>query len=860
MKVLLILITAFLVSSCSDSSDSRPPVKDESSPDVLAYQATLHRTDGGFPHIVANDFGSLGFGTGYAAAQDNFCLMATNILRVRGQLAQYRGAGSGNLDSDLFRHYLIQTGMFDADVSPEMEYMYAGYAAGYNHYLRQTGADNIPDANCRGANWIQHMSAQDVKRSELTPAFLTQLTALFLPAQPPMEFASARLNADGSPGTLAQSDQSLNAPVNAKGAPAAKRPIRPDDLSQREIAHLAQQITDKATRNGYGSNGVAIGRELSDHDGGLLYTNPHLDWSDLIFYMFPRHQIIPGVTNLLGATTYDRSLMGFGTNGNIAWTNTVSPSRTQAVYELELVPGNPLAYLFDGREEAIVKTTVTAMVLDEDGNLTEHSHNFYESRHGLMLGLLFGWDMDKAFSLRVADEGNRAQNGQAIALARAENVHDVLAAGNTFAASANTHIIAADSSGEVLYGDLGPIANFNDEQLENCATPTPVFVSFFAPAFYGNTSDCEWQTDPDSAAPGLLGASKHPSLIRTDYVTNSNNSYWLANPNAPIEGIPAVVGDKEAERTLRTRSGLSMVRERMDGTDGLGGNTFDIDSLIGQMLGNQNHSGQLLRDAVVTLCEANPSVDVNEDSIDISAACPVLASWDLRSNLNSRGAHLWREFMRAAGGQSNLPGDFNYLVPFDIENPVNTPRSLDPNNNPAVLQALATAVQLLRGADIALDARLGDIQSVTKNETVIPMHGGASYEGVFNLMTMGFAGKKGYPAVTGSSGSWIMAVEFTDAGPKAKGVLTFSMSSSSESPHYADMTELFSTKELPDLPYYLEDVEAAALSSVEISEGTASCADGGWEAFMGLAFSNEEKCRDYFTAIDADKLMDWVEG
>ena len=35
-----------------------------------SYEATVYRTDGGIPHIVAADHGSLGFGTGYAMAED----------------------------------------------------------------------------------------------------------------------------------------------------------------------------------------------------------------------------------------------------------------------------------------------------------------------------------------------------------------------------------------------------------------------------------------------------------------------------------------------------------------------------------------------------------------------------------------------------------------------------------------------------------------------------------------------------------------------------------------------------------------------------------------------------------------------
>ena len=48
-------------------------------------QATIRRTSHGIPHIIANDFGGLGFGYGYAFAQDNFCVLADVYVTVNGE-------------------------------------------------------------------------------------------------------------------------------------------------------------------------------------------------------------------------------------------------------------------------------------------------------------------------------------------------------------------------------------------------------------------------------------------------------------------------------------------------------------------------------------------------------------------------------------------------------------------------------------------------------------------------------------------------------------------------------------------------------------------------------------------------------
>ena len=35
-----------------------------------------------------------------------------------------------------------------------------------------------------------------------------------------------------------------------------------------------------------------------------------------------------------------------------------------------------------------------------------------------------------------------------------------------------------------------------------------------------------------------------PHLLRSDYVTNSNDSYWLSNPTQPLEGFARIIGDE----------------------------------------------------------------------------------------------------------------------------------------------------------------------------------------------------------------------------------------------------------------------------------------------------------------------------
>ena len=61
--------------------------------DASGYDVTIRRDAYGVPHIVAADFGSLGYGEGYAFAQDHACTLADQVLQARGERAHYLGRG-----------------------------------------------------------------------------------------------------------------------------------------------------------------------------------------------------------------------------------------------------------------------------------------------------------------------------------------------------------------------------------------------------------------------------------------------------------------------------------------------------------------------------------------------------------------------------------------------------------------------------------------------------------------------------------------------------------------------------------------------------------------------------------------------
>jgi acyl-homoserine-lactone acylase len=226
-----------------------------------------------------------------------------------------------------------------------------------------------------------------------------------------------------------------------------------------------------------------------------------------------------------------------------------------------------------------------------------------------------------------------------------------------------------------------------------------------------------------------------------------------------------VFGDSGTERETRTRLGLDMIAQRLAGTDGLGPPGFTLTSLQATMLGNRNYSAELGRADVVAMCRAHPVLTAGDGKrVDVRAACDTLASWNGRADLGSRGAALWETFF----------DDSLWAVPFDPAHPLTTPRGIDGNDRD-VQRAFADAVRFPR------------IGGSARRWAGITLHGCPEEKGCFNAI------EADGRSIQGSS--FIMAVELTAHGPRARTILTYSQSANPTSPHHRDQTVLFAHKQ-----------------------------------------------------------------
>jgi acyl-homoserine-lactone acylase len=794
--IAIVALVAVAPASAAERSNARAAIDDGT------LHATITRDAHGIPSIVGDSWGDVAFGYGYALAEDNICEIAESYVTVRAERSRYSGEGvqgsfgpdgsyeqrgngfsADNLNSDFFYQRIIDEQTVEGLLGQppphgpvdQIREGVRGYVAGYNKYLADTGAGNLPDPRCRGAEWVKPITEMDAYRRFYQLALL----------------ASATVAIDGI--------------ASEKTPGGIEFPLSADALAED---------LQEALRPPIGSNAVALGSEATANGKGMLLANPHFPW-DGPERFYQAHLTVPGQTNVSGASLYGVPLILIGHTDNLTWSHTVSTAFRFSPFQEIVNPTAPTQYLYDGQWREMERDEVTVQVNTGSG-LEPRTRTLYSTHHGPVIDSLAGiplpWTPATAFTMGDVNAANFRYLNHFFFTNQAQSTEELDQIERTYQGIPWVNTIAADSAGKAYYADIGAIPNVSNAKAQACnsALGVATFELLGLPILDGSRSSCEWDNDPDAVAPGIFGPSNLPSLTRDDYVTNSNDSYWLSNPEAPLEGYARIIGDERTARTLRTRIGLKMVGEHFGaGPDRPATDPFTRQALQDLVFNNRQPAGELWRDQLVSLCNSAPGGFLlgSSGQVNVSEACPVLAAWDLHDDLDSNGAILFRRFathaLASPGGLPISPplGDLLvYSKPFDANDPVDTPSGLQ-TLSPKVQQALADAVTDLREAGIPLDAPLRGFQYERRGDERIPIHGGPGDPiGVFNAINVPWSGdpaEPGYPNVPSGS-SFVMVTSFTGGCPDDRSILTYSQSENPNSPYFADQTRMFSNKQWVD--------------------------------------------------------------
>jgi len=719
----------------------------------LDASAQIRRTSFGVPHIVAKDERGLGYGIGYAYAQDNLCLLANEILTVNGERSRYFGAQGvtieqrGNLASDVFFTWpntpTAVSDFMQAQPAPVRELL-EGYASGYHRALAARRSQGLP-AECGDGQWVRPITSQD----------LVKLTR--------------RLLAEGGVGQFAEALAGAQPPKLAAqhAAPAF------------DVA-LARQQRFASER---GSNAVAVGAQRSANGRGLLLANPHFPWvGGMRFYQM--QLTIPGKLDVMGAALPGLPVVNIGFNRHLAWTHTVDTSKHFTLYRLQLDPKDPTHYLQDGKSIPMAQQTVSVTVKAADGTLSQVERQVYSSSFGPVVqwpGRL-DWDTQAAYSLRDANLDNTRVLQQWYRINRADSLDALKGSIEQLQGIPWVNTLAVDAQGKALYLNQSVVPYVDQQLLSECSNPAaqgPLVV------LDGSRNACQWKVDAQAAQPGIFPARMLPSLERDDFVQNSNDPAWMANPAQPLTGFSPLISRNDQPLGMRGRFAL----ERLQGSAKL-----SVDDLQRMVLDDDVYLASLVLPDLLQWCKGAEA--------DLQAVCSSLAAWNGKADLNS-GVGLVH-FQNMVEAMAKYPQ--SWRVAFDPADPQHTPRGLAVEQaavRKLLREAALASLQQVAKAGVEAGSRWGQIQQAADGT---PVPGGPQQLGIYNAMFSVPHGPGKRLVVSGTS--YLQVVSFTQDGPQARGLLAFSQSSEAGSAHSSDQTKAFAAGQLAPMPFTEAQIKA----------------------------------------------------
>ncbi|WP_111496519.1 penicillin acylase family protein [Marinobacter bohaiensis] len=817
-------------------------------------EATIRLTTGGVPHIKADDLASASFGLGYAQTRDNVCLLAEAIVKARSERAKYFGAGQDdiNIINDLsYKAQHILSGAEDEydDLSEQSRAMIDGFTAGYNKYVTETPAGDLP-AECRDQPWVKEIRPQDllahyriVGQYASGALFATGAVFSAVPGEQLVDIQPTPVMA--STGTLLNTKQIADNAVHGAGQRASY-----SDL-------------------GLASNAWGIGADMTEQGRGALLANPHFPYTGHR-RLYQSQMTVPGYLNINGAGLLGTAIPLISFNESLSWSHTVTTSRRFALYELTLKAGDPLTYIKDGVEKPITSETFQIEVDIGGTSPAVVERTFYFSEYGPMVsgsaitgGGLPVWSdaSGKAYSYRDANADTGGLLDTWLGMSRASNLDEFQQVFRDCGSTLWTNSTYADKDGNAFYIDSSSVPNLSEKSIALINFKRSV-SSDYADLFDagltlldGSESFDDWvEGDCD----GLVPYESKPKLLRSDWVQNSNSSYWATNPDEFLEGFSPMFGTERTPINPRTRLGIKMLQNPnaagMPGVTPPAGQDgkFGAEDLINVIWNNRAWYAEQFLPELRERCGLIGATTV--DGVDLSTACGVLDSWDSVYNLDSVGAHVFRVFI------ANYADSFetDLTEAFTPDDPVYTPGAPSETDkgtaSDPMLLALSQGVQALNAQGIALNATLGSVQYIRPSGDVppggtpifqspgIPWHGGdGNVDGAFNaigVVTDEYAEDTRFPriapsvvdntgglsdgAVAGTEGwlmargtSWHYGLEFTDTGPEAYGLVSYSQSSDAMSDFFLDQSQNYSDKQYRKLLFTEQEIQQNLLPNGE---------------------------------------------
>jgi acyl-homoserine-lactone acylase len=520
---------------------------------------------------------------------------------------------------------------------------------------------------------------------------------------------------------------------------------------QREVGAMLRGVTAASMqRPGEeeltpGSNTWSVGPAHSASGKAMLIINPHLAWGNTFYRYMEVHLTCPDY-DLYGAPQIGFPVPVVGFNSSAGWSRTVNTIDTVDFYKLTVKDGQ---YRFDGKLRPFEHETKSLKVRMPDGSFREDK---LEIRRSVQGPVVFD-DRGVTVAMRVAGLDRPKMLEQWFRMGEARNLEQFKNALRMMSVpmwNANY----ADREGHIMmvFDGLVPRRKMGD-------------YAYWSKVVAGDTSETLW-TD-------YLSFDELPKSIDppSGWHQNTNEPPWtMTIPPLDRSRYAAFVAPSgESMPQMRTLRSLRMIAE-------------DQKISYEKLLADKFSTRMELADRVLP--------DLLRAGNGQSEAVRVLANWDRKTEVDSRGGVLFQMFVeRYYGSAAGIAGKMR--VKYDSSRPLDSGLGLaDPASALRVLEATAEDCRRIYGS---LDVKWGDVFRFASGKADVPGNGGAGSSGVFR--TIAFTRQEGSRFYAAHGETFVCAIEFA-VSQKAQCSVSYGNASQPGSPHLEDQLSLMTEKKL----------------------------------------------------------------
>jgi acyl-homoserine-lactone acylase len=543
-------------------------------------------------------------------------------------------------------------------------------------------------------------------------------------------------------------------------------PFTPVDvLALAQLAQAAFPLQEIAAQllPGAGSNQFAVAPKRSATGHAILSIDPHLLWSGpLLWY---EYTVYCRDFNFHGVTLSGLPLGTMGHTDRVAWSMTNNNPRLYDFVTIKTNPANAKQYSYHGEWRDFEELPLE-MRYRENGLLKARRLTVRRTAWGPMAPL-------RAQAVRLAMPEIPAMFRQALAMSRARTAAEFRRALQARGLSM-WNIVYADTLGHIGYQYNANLP----KRAENVDWTKPVPGA-----------------DPQTKWTGYwpLDALPHAEDPASGLLINSNSAPWVTTlgKEIPSTGWPSYVTSYSVTTRYERLAALLTANARVTVSDA---KSIATDTLV-----------PYARAAVRALAAAAQRAGAASDAT-ASDGMKVLAAWDGRADVSSRGCGLYLYWMRAEKAMPELARRAAHGEAWSVA------------ENDAATAAFASACRDMTAQHGRLDAPWGELHVSMRGGRTEPVSGLGYFApgDATATVTPNFGPFRDGRIVCDGGSSFRMIVSLDPKGVRSWSALPYGNSQDPSNPHYADQQAMFGRGEYKDTLYGLSRIRKPAASHLTL--------------------------------------------